>query len=118
MKKSNKNQQIQELVKELKKLSIDQEVKFWKRIASDLEKPTRQRRTVNVWKINKYAKDNETIIVPGKVLGTGELSKKVNVAAYNFSDEALSKISQQGKALSIEELMKSNPKGKGVRIFG
>ncbi|MFH1506117.1 MAG: 50S ribosomal protein L18e [archaeon] len=116
--KSNKNVQIQELVKELKKLSIEQKVNFWKRIAKDLEKPTRQRRTVNVWKIDKYAKDNETVIVPGKVLGTGELNKKVNVAAFNFSDEAVSKISKNGKTLSIEELMKSNPKGKGVRILG
>ena len=118
MKSSNKNLQVQELVKQLKKLSIEQKVKFWKRIASDLEKPNRQRRIVNVWKIDKYAKDNETVIVPGKVLGTGELNKKVNVAAFNFSDEALTKISKNGKALSIEELMKANPKGKGVRILG
>jgi large subunit ribosomal protein L18e len=118
MKQSNKNPNIQELISELKKLSIEQKINFWKRVALDLEKPTRQRRIVNVWKIDKYAKDNETIIVPGKVLGTGELSKKVNVVAFNFSEEALSKISKNGKALSIEELMKSNPKGKGVRIIG
>ena len=89
MKQSNKNPNIQELISELKKLSIEQKINFWKRVALDLEKPTRQRRIVNVWKIDKYAKDNETIIVPGKVLGTGELSKKVNVVAFNFSEEAL-----------------------------
>lgn len=84
----------------------------------DLEKPSRNRRAVNLFKIEKYAKENETIIVPGKVLGTGELTKKVTVVAFNFSDSAFKKIKEKGSVVSIEELLKSNPKGKKVRIIG
>ena len=113
-----KNQQIMELVGSLKKLSIENDVKLWKRIALDLEKPSRDRREVNIYKLDKYCKDNETVIVPGKVLGMGDLNKKLNVAAYNFSSQAYEKIKQKGKALSIPELMKENPKAKGVRIIG
>jgi len=44
---------------------------FWKRIAEDLRRPTRERRTINVYKIEKFAQDGETIVVPGKVLSVG-----------------------------------------------
>ncbi|MFH1589111.1 MAG: 50S ribosomal protein L18e [archaeon] len=113
-----KHEQLTELIQELKKNSIENNVKIWKRVASDLEKPTRNARTVNIFKIEKYAKANETIIVPGKVLGTGELTKKVKVAAFNFSDSAFKKINEKGEVLTIKELLKINPKGKKVRILG
>jgi large subunit ribosomal protein L18e len=102
----------------LKKLLIDKKVKLWKRVAEDLESSTRRHRIVNVYKLAKSAKENETIIVPGKVLGTGDISSAFTVAAYKFSDEAAKKISEKGKAISIEELMKKNPTAKNVRILG
>lgn len=111
------NYQLQELIKELQVKAVGS--RFWKRVVEDLQKPTRQRRIVNVYKIDKYAHDGETIIVPGKVLSVGELSKKVDVAALNFSGEAKRKIiAASGKALSIKELLHQNPEGKKVRIMG
>lgn len=118
MKTIKKNQTTATLIQELKTLAIKQDVKLWKRIASDLEKPSRQRRVVNIYKIEENAKDGETIIVPGKVLGMGELKRKINVAAITFSEEAEEKINAQGKAMSINDLMKQNPKGSKVRILG
>ena len=112
------NNQLVSLIGELKKKSIDDKNKLWKRIASDLEKPTRNRRIVNLIKIAKVTKDNDTIIVPGKVLGTGELNHKLTVAAYSYSKSALDKINKNGKALSIKEMMKANPKASDVRIIG
>jgi large subunit ribosomal protein L18e len=113
-----KHTQLLELVTELKKQSIEQNVNLWKRIATDLEKPTRIRREVNLYKIDKYARDDEIIVVPGKVLGTGELTKGVKVAAFTFSESAYKKIKEKGTAMSIHELIKTNPKGKKVRILG
>lgn len=113
-----KHEQLTQLISELKKNSIANDVKIWKRIAVDLEKPTRIRRLVNIYKIEQYSNPNETIVVPGKVLGSGELTKKVSVAAFNFSDSAYQKIKEKGQAMSIQELMKNNPKGKKVRIIG
>jgi len=114
----HKHEELKTLVSELKKLSIEKKVKLWKRVAEDLESSTRRHRVVNVYKLSKSAKENETIIVPGKVLGTGDLEQAVTVAAYRFSDEAEKKISEKGKAMSIEELMKKNPTAKNVRIIG
>lgn len=113
-----KNPTITALVQELKKTSIEQDVALWKRIAEDLEAPSRQRRNVNVFKIDALACDGEILIVPGKVLGEGDLTKKVTVAAFAFSDGARAKINKAGKALSIAELVRSNPKAAKVRILG
>jgi len=114
-----KNQQMQSLIKELKKSSIENKVNIWKRIATDLEKSTTKRSVVNLSKIDRYSKQDETIIVPGKVLSMGELNKKITIAAFTFSGEAARKITNAGsKAISIEELIKNNPKGNKVRIIG
>jgi large subunit ribosomal protein L18e len=112
------NAQLQTLVRSLKRLGIEQECKLWKRIALDLERPSRIRRMVNVYKINHYAKDGDVILVPGKVCGDGELTKKITVAAYQFSESARAKIAKNGKVVSIPELMKAHPKGQKVRIIG
>lgn len=118
MKAIKKNEQVATLIQSLKKLAIEQDVKLWKRIASDLEKPTRQRHVVNIYKIDAHTKAGETVIVPGKVLGVGEIGHEVNVAALTFSEEAKEKITAKGKAMSIQELMKANPKGAKIRILG
>ncbi len=112
------NIHLRNLITELNKLSTNQKSKIWKSIATNLKKPTKQKRIVNLFKINKLAKNNETIIVPGKVLGNGELQKKLIISAFNFSKSAIEKIKQTGgKAITINELMKQNPKGSKVRII-
>ena len=106
------------LIKHLKKEAIEKKAKIWKAVATELERPRRIKRVVNIGEINKHCKDNETIVVPGKVLASGELEKKITIAAFSFSQEALAKINMKGKAISIQELMKQNPKGSRVRIIG
>ena len=108
-----------QLISELKKVSSQKKVNIWKRIAYDLEYPTRNRREVNITDISKHTKQNDSIIVPGKVLGTGDLMHKVNVAAWTFSESAQAKIKAAGgSALSIHDVLKSNPEGKKLRIIG
>ncbi len=116
MRKTNSpNPELNSLIGDLKKLSLDKKAPLWKRIAKDLSKPTRQRRTVNISKINRVVKSKETIIVPGKVLGTGDLTQDITIAAFKFSESAKQKIKNP---LSIRELMKKHPDGKGIRIIG
>ncbi|MDP2749216.1 MAG: 50S ribosomal protein L18e, partial [Nanoarchaeota archaeon] len=74
------NQNLRKLIIDLKKLSIEQSADIWKRIADDLERATRNRRLVNLSRINRYAAANETLIVPGKVLASGDITFKINIA--------------------------------------
>lgn len=115
---NHKNNELVGLIADLKKLSIQKKVKIWKRVAEDLEKPSRNKRVINIYKIDKHTKDKDIVVVPGKVLGTGELSHTINVAAFSFSKDAEKKISEKGKVLTIRDIMKSNPEGKNIRIMG
>ena len=113
------NPHLQQLIRDLKKLSAQKQVSLWKRIAKDLERSTRIRRKVNLYKIEKYLGNGETAVVPGKLLSLGNLTKKVEIAAYQASQQAKEKITKAGsKFLTIEELMEKNPMGKKVRIIG
>ncbi len=109
---------LRRLIRYLRKKSNEENVKIWKDIAWRLEKPRRQKAEVNISKINRYTKDGDFVIVPGKVLGAGRIDHKVIVAAWSFSEEARNKIlSAGGEALKIEELIERNPKGSGVIIM-
>ena len=114
MKRGIENKRLLGLIVELRK--ADKGV--WKKVARELEKPTRRRPAVNISKLEEYVNDGETVLVPGKVLGAGHLSKKLEVAAFSFSGSAKALIEKSGvKPLSIEELIKANPEGKNVRIL-
>ncbi len=112
------NPLLKKLIDNLTEKSRETQSPFLKDVAEKLNKPRRQRVEVNIAHIDRHAKEGETVVVPGIVLGYGELSKAVTVSAWRFSKPALDKIKQaKGSALSIEELVKKNPKGSNVRIM-
>ena len=102
------------LITELKKAG--KTTALWKRVAEELESSTRSMAAVNIAKLDKVVQDGEIALVPGKVLSLGESSKKLQVAAFAFSEVARAKISAKGEAMSIGDLLKKNPQGKKVRL--
>ena len=99
-------------------LGKSSEAPIWRRISKELALARRSRRPVNLDQINQLVTDNDTIIVPAKVLGEGMLSKKVTIGALSFSEEALRKITETGGSpLSIAELWEKNPSGSNIRII-
>jgi len=106
------------LARELRKAGNKNSAKVWYRVAELIMRPARKRVEVNLSKINRYTKDNEIIVVPGKVLGSGTLDKPVTVAALSFSKEAILKIKNVGgRVITINELLKENPRGNRVRVI-
>ncbi len=80
-------------------------------VAKELARPKRKAIEVNLFKLNKLAKDKETIIVPGKVLSSGGISKQLKVVALSFSQKAREKIKLAGgSSIVIEDLLKSPEK--------
>ncbi len=113
------NAELVELIEELKKTSYEHKAKIWKNVAVKLEKPLRNRPEVNLDRIERNAKKNEIILVPGKVLGSGEINKSLTVAAFSFSGNAEKKITDaKGTTVTIREIMEKNPKGNNIRIMG
>ena len=109
---------LRKLIRDLEKLASKEKVNLWKRIAYELNMPARKRREADIFRIERYTRASEIALVPGKVLSNGNLTKKITVAAYQFSEQAREKINKIGKAISIQQLIKENPKGKKIRIIG
>ena len=119
MKTGPTNSILRQLVQSLRKESTTSQTALWDRVADDLERSTRQRRVVNISRINRNTKPNETIVIPGKVLGSGALTHSVVVAALSFSTGARESIEQaKGKALTIEQLLKQKPKARDLKLIG
>ncbi|NLA38832.1 MAG: 50S ribosomal protein L18e [Methanomicrobiales archaeon] len=112
------NPRLAALIVSLKDASRVHEAKIWREIAKRLDAPRKNHAEVNLSKIDRYASEGETILVPGKVLGSGAVSLPVKVAALDFSETAMSKITgANGTCMTIEDLVRDNPKGSRVRIL-
>jgi len=110
---------LRKTIRILYKAAKENNVDIWRAIAEELEKPRRQRRVVNISRINRYTVDGDVVVVPGKVLGSGNLDHKVTVAAIGFSKTAIEKIKASGgRAIHIIDLVKENPRGSDVKIIG
>ena len=118
MKIRDKNPLLAELIGKLVEKGRQEKVPMWVAVAEKLNRPRRKGYEVNLFRLEDHAGGKEMLIVPGIVLGTGELTKPVTVAALKFSRIAEEKIKKAGgKCLSIEKLMEE--KGvKGARIIG
>lgn len=113
------NPELMETIRLLRKLGRENKAQIWRDIAEDLTRPSRKRVAVNVSHLNRHTEKNETVVVPGKVLGTGEIDHPLMVTAFAFSKMSKIKIeAASGKCLSFPDLLKKNPKGSSVRIIG
>ena len=114
---SKTNPRLQSLIAELKAVARDSGAGVWQDVADRLEKPRRTHAEVNLGRIERYAREDETVVVPGKVLGSGALEKSVTVAAVDFSSTARKKIDQVGEPVSLEQVVQNNPDGTNVRVI-
>jgi large subunit ribosomal protein L18e len=72
---------------------------------------------VNVGRISRVADAGSPVLVPGKVLGTGTVDKKLVVGAYSFSTAAKKKITDAGgDAMELREFVEKYPDGSGVKV--
>lgn len=112
------NPKITGLIESLKQKSYQEKAVIWKDVAKRLERSTRRQAEVNLSQINRHTSPDELVLVPGKVLGSGILNHKIQVAALSFSKLAREKIGTAGgECLEISQLMEKNPNGSGVRII-
>jgi len=92
--------------------------RIWKVVSRKLSSPRKNRVEANLYRINNKTKNNDVIVIPGKVIGMGDLDHKLTIACLGTSKSAKEKIEASGsKLISIEELMNQNPKGTNVKIF-
>lgn len=114
-----KNPELHRVVVSLRKAARSHDAAIWSSVADRLERPRHSLTPVNVAHLERIAGADEWVVVPGKVLADGSLSKPLTVAAAGFSGDARAKIrAAGGKTLSIAELLEARPDGAGVRVLG
>jgi large subunit ribosomal protein L18e len=81
---------------------------LWKRLYRLSAVPARSRHSVNIYKINKYTREGDNVVVPGKVLSDGKIDHKINISAIEFSAKALAALKGSGCTTpSISEMAKA-----------
>ena len=81
------NQVVLNMIKDLKQASKKNEASIWSRLANLAIKTSSSKRVVNLTRINKITKENDILFVPGKVLGTGNLSHKVTFVPFQYQQQ-------------------------------
>jgi large subunit ribosomal protein L18e len=77
-------------------------------------KPKRARASINLSRLDKLVKENDSVIVPGKVLGSGSMSKRISISAISFSGSAEQKLrGSKCSVVGIEEMLND----KNARII-
>jgi large subunit ribosomal protein L18e len=114
----SQNPELLNILSSLRKKAKENDAPIWQDVADRLSSSSRRRVAINLSRLNRHTKDKETVVVPGKILGAGKLEHPLIVAAFAFSEQAQSKISNaKGKCLTILELLNDNPKGSNIRIM-
>jgi len=113
------NQVVIHMAKDLKKASTKNDAPIWAKLAEYALKPSAARRDLNLNRIGQLTKENDIVVFPGKVLGTGNISHKITLFSFSISNSAASKIIENGgKIISHSELIEQSPTGKGVVLLG
>ncbi len=92
--------------------------KAWLNIARLISNSKRKYPSINLKEIEKQSKEGDTVLIPGKVLGSGNLTKRIRISALNFSESAKEKLkAQKCEVVTIIEEMNKNPKAEGIKIL-
>ena len=76
------------------------------------------KKIVNIKKINDHSEENNVIVVPGKVLGMGNMSHKITLCSFSISNTAAKKIIESGgQIIKFNELIDKHPSGNNVKII-
>ena len=88
-------------------------------VAKLLVRPVKKAMSINLSELDRIVKDGESVLISGKVLSSGNLTKKVKIVAWSVSEKAREKIKEaKSEFVSIVEETKKNPELKGLRIIG
>ena len=113
------NQVVIRMAKDLKKASVKNDAPIWAKLAEYALKPSIARRDINLNRIDQLTKENDIVVFPGKVLGTGNVFHKITLCSFSISNSAANKILENGgKLINYSDLIEQNPTGKAVVLLG
>lgn len=107
------------LIENLRTVARENEAPIWRDVALRLSRSRKGWAEVNLSRLERHATDGDVLVIPGKLLGTGRLTKTLRVSAFQSSEAGRAGVEAAGgQILELRELMKENPRGSGIRIMG
>ncbi len=87
------------------------------KIASLLAGPKRKAYDINLGEIDRQCKEGDKILVPGKVLSQGEITKKIKLVALNASEKAIEKMKKfKIEFVKLIDEVQKNPELKDLKL--
>jgi large subunit ribosomal protein L18e len=119
LKKRSSNPIINETLKKLESVPKEQNKTFWIGIIEMISRPNSRRPVVNVGKISQLTKENDVVLIPGKILGGGLVDHAITVGALFMSKAAGKKIATAGgSVLNLVEFAEKYADGSGIIVMG
>ncbi|MFH1424802.1 MAG: 50S ribosomal protein L18e [archaeon] len=111
MKLRKSNTEVLSLIASLYKASEESSAPIWRDLAKRLEKPRQNWAEINLSNLNRVTKKGESVVIPGKLLGAGNIEHALTVYSYKVSDSASAKVTKAGgKVMPITAALKVKPK--------
>ena len=112
------NPELFNTINYLKRKSRQTQTPLWGAVASYLSKSRRSRVVLNLGQVSRHASEGDVVVVPGKVLSSGEPRAKLTIAAFQFSPKTLVKVEKAGgRCVPIPRLVEENPHGTRVKLL-
>lgn len=90
----------------------------WFKIAQILSSSTKKYSAVNLGQIDKSTMTGDTVVIVGKVLSLGDITKKVRICALSISQSAREKLkATKSEFVTLAEEIKKNPRAEGIKLI-
>lgn len=90
----------------------------WNFLVKDLSSSTRKTPSINLKDIDSKVKTGDTIVVAGKILSKGNLTKKIRICALSISQSALERLKEtKSEFIKLKEEIVKNKKAEGIKII-
>lgn len=104
------NKELAKLINQIKKINIE--------CARYLALPSRSSLELNLDEIDKKTKEGDKVLIPGKVLGSGIVTKKIKIVALKFSGNSLKRLRESNcESILLTEEIKKNPELKDLKLL-
>ncbi len=108
--RQKRNPILVDTIVKLKKTNVE--------VAKLLARPVKKTARVNLSELDRLVKDGESVFIAGKILSSGNLTKKIKIVALSASEKAKEKIKEsKSEFVSVVEEIKKNAELKGLRII-
>lgn len=99
-------------------LRVGRKSNAWHKVTQIISAANREYSSVNLEKIDKETKAGDIVVIIGKVLSAGHITKKVRIAALGISEVAKEKLKEsKSEYVPLLEEIKVNPKALGVKLI-